>query len=75
MTTTPITDEELAFVRYIWSTDPPATEPVPHLLTDALRRIFESSNPVDTLRREYRSVVELTRRHDLEGSTDLEARK
>jgi hypothetical protein len=35
-------------------------------LTDSLRRIVESANPIDALRHEVRAACELTRRHDLE---------
>ncbi len=66
MKTKPLTDDELALVRYIRTTDPPATEPVPALLTDSLRRIVESANPADALRLEYRHVFELALRQRAE---------
>jgi hypothetical protein len=69
MTTKPLTDDERAVIRYIWSADPPATEPVPRFLTDSLRRIVQSADPIDTLRNEYRTVGDLVRRHEIERGT------
>ncbi len=74
MSRRPLTDEEEAVVRYIRSDDPPATQPVPPLISEALRRIVESANPVDVLRHEYRAISELTLRYDLEQGLVLEAR-
>jgi hypothetical protein len=66
MTMKPLTDDEVALIRYILATEPPGTEPVPPLLTDSLRRIVESANPADALRHEYRNVFELALRLDAE---------
>ena len=63
-------DDEKAFIRYLWATNPPATEPVPKVLVDSLRRIVESANPVDTLRHEFRYAVELSFRYYAEGGAE-----
>ena len=75
MSRRPLTDEEEAVVRYIRSVDLPATQPVPRLFSDPLRRIDEAANPVDVLRHEYRAMSELTLQHDLERGLVVEARK
>lgn len=64
VSTKPLTEDELAIVRYVRATDPPATEPTPPYISDSLRRILESPNPVDTLRNEYRYVAELCIRRE-----------
>ena len=69
MMTRQLTDDELAMVQYIRSADPAATQPVPRLLTESLRRITQSANPVDTLRQEFDSVVELALRYDMQQGT------
>jgi hypothetical protein len=68
-----LTDDERAVIEYIRSSEPPATQPAPPLLTESLRRIVEAGNQVDALRQELRRVAEISLRYDIERGVVTEA--
>jgi hypothetical protein len=68
-----LTDDERAVIEYIRSSEPPATQPVPPLLTESLRRIVGAGNQVDALRQEYRRVADIALRYDVERGAVIEA--
>lgn len=72
MKTTPLSEEERELVRFIRSADPPATEPVPRLLTESLRRIARAANQLDALRLEFRAVADLALRDEVERGVRVE---